>query len=95
MHKLLGAAVLVAATAINAPASAVDDATVRRTLQLEAYRESCKSLLASTMEATGKRLGAPEALNQVTECAKAAQAKCDALPRTDGFCKALRGDWSH
>ena len=95
MHKLLGTAALVAAIAVNAPASAAEDAAALRTLELEAYRESCKSLLASTLEATGKRLGASEALNQVRECAKAAQAKCDALPRTDGFCKALRGDWSH
>jgi hypothetical protein len=94
MQELLVAAALVAAIAINAPASAADDAALR-TFELEAYRESCKSLLASTLEATGKRLGAAETLNQVTECAKAAQAKCDALPRTDGFCKALRGDWSH
>ena len=90
MHTLLGAAALVAAIAINAPASAVDNATALRAIELEAYRASCASLLASVMEATGKRLGAAAALNQITECAKHAQAKCDALPRTDGFCKGLR-----
>jgi hypothetical protein len=90
MHKLLGAAALAAAIVMNAPASAADDATALRTIELEAYRASCASLLTSMMEATGKRLGAAEALNQVTECAKAAKAKCDALPRTDAFCKGLR-----
>jgi hypothetical protein len=90
MHKLLGAAALVAAIAINAPASAVDDATALKALELEAYRSSCASLLTSTMEATGKRTGAAEALDWITKCTKAAQVKCDALPRTDGFCKGLR-----
>lgn len=90
MYKLLGAAALVTAIAISAPASAVDDATALRTIELEAYRASCASLLVSVMEATGKRLGAAEALNWVTECTKQAQAKCDALARTDGFCKGLR-----
>ena len=85
MHKLLGVVALVAAIVTNAPASAVDDATALRTLELEAYRASCSSLLVSMMEATGKRLGAAEALNWVTVCAKQAQAKCDALPRTDGL----------
>jgi hypothetical protein len=90
MHKLLGAAALVAAITIKAPASAADDATALRAIELKAYRASCASLLASTMEATSKRLGAAEALNWVTECGKHAQTKCDALPRTDGFCKGLR-----
>jgi hypothetical protein len=90
MHTLFGAAALVAAIAINAPVSAADDATARRAIELEAYRASCASLLASMTEATGKRLGAAEAFNWVAECAKQAQAKCDALPRTDGFCKGLR-----
>jgi hypothetical protein len=90
MHKLFGAAALVATIAVNAPASAADDATALRTMELEAYRASCASLLASTLEATGERWGAAEALNWITKCTKAAQAKCDALPRTDGFCKGLR-----
>jgi hypothetical protein len=91
MHKLLGgAAALVAAITINAPASAVDDATALRALELQAHRASCTSLLTSLLEATGKRFGAAEALNWITQCTNGAQAKCDALPRTDGFCKGLR-----
>jgi hypothetical protein len=58
MHKLLGAAALVTAIAINAPASAADDATAVRNIELEAYRASCAGLLASMMKATGKSMGA-------------------------------------
>lgn len=82
--QLLGAAALVAAIVIHTPASAAADATA------QAYRASCTSLLASVMEAAGKRLGEEEALNWITECARQAQAKCDTLPRTDEFCKGLR-----
>jgi hypothetical protein len=74
----------------GASASAADDASALRTIELEAYRASCASLLANLMVATGNRKGATEALNWINECAKTAQARCDALPRTDGFCKGLR-----
>ena len=74
----------------QSPGAIDDDATALRALELEAYRSSCAGLLTSVMKATGKRMGAAEALNYITECAKAAQAKCNALPRTDGFCKGLR-----
>ncbi len=55
--QLLGAAALVAAIVIHTPASAAADATA------QAYRAICTSLLASVMEAAGKRLGEEEALN--------------------------------